>query len=231
MIDRTPFIESMQTFLVKQSDDIISLIISSLEPDLALQLLSSFPEEKQKALLLAMAAFDSKYPSDDTIKTVIKNLENLISILKGKMSNSAIPSISGKKSLLALLEQCDKKEQTRLLNKISTFDKSLSSQLKKEIITIEDLLKMPDHSIQMVLRNVSRDQLIIVLKNNKSLKDAVFKNLNKRSRTLLNEDIEFLGPVTIKQQKQARLSIVAVIRELAGKGVVVIPGADDDGLI
>lgn len=111
-----------------------------------------------------MAAFDSKYPADDTINTVIKKLEDLISILKEKMSNSTIPSVSGKHSLLSLLEQCDKKERTRLINKISESDKSLSSQLKKEMITVEDLLKMPDPSIQMVLRDVNRDQLIIVLK-------------------------------------------------------------------
>ena len=108
----------------------------------------------------------------------------------------------------------------------------LADEIRKKMFVFEDILSLDDRSIQRVLREVDNNELAIALKaSNDDVKDVIFNNLSKRLATMIKEDMDFMGPVRMKDVEDAQQKIVNIIRKLEDTGEIIISRGGGDEIV
>jgi len=122
--------------------------------------------------------------------------------------------------------------ETSVLESIREFDPDLAQKIMDKMFTFEDLTKLDGKSVQMVLKEVSSDVLVIALKGvSNELKDLILNNMSSRAAEALREDLESRGPVRLSEIETQQKEILKVVRRLADEGQIVIGGGDDEAFI
>ena len=108
----------------------------------------------------------------------------------------------------------------------------LADEIRRKMFVFEDIISLDDRSIQTVLRDVDNNDLAIALKNcNEQVQSVIFNNLSKRLAAMIKEDMEFMGPVRLKDVEEAQQKIVNIIRKLEDSGEIVISRGGGDEII
>ena len=108
----------------------------------------------------------------------------------------------------------------------------LAEEIKKRMFVFEDIVMIGDRDIQKVLREVDGQQLAKALKSvDTEVQDKIFRNMSKRQASMLKEDMEYMGPVRLKDVEEAQQKVVSVIRRLEDSGEIVIARGDGDEYI
>ena len=108
----------------------------------------------------------------------------------------------------------------------------LADDIRRKMFVFEDILLLDNRAIQTVLREVDNNELAVALKNaNDDVKQIIFDNLSSRLSTMIKEDMEFMGPVKLKDVEDAQQKIVNIIRKLEDSGEIVISRGGGDELV
>jgi flagellar motor switch protein FliG len=213
-------------FIQGEHAQTIALIMSYLDPEQAAIILSALPSERQTEVARRIAIMDSTSP--EIIREVEDTLEKKISTLGAQDYASA----GGINSIVDILNNVDRATEKTILETLEVQDPVLSEEIKKLMFVFEDIIKMDDRSIQLVLREVESKDLALALKGaGEEVKDKVKKNMSKRAAEMLEEEIVFLGPVRLRDVEDAQQRIVTVIRRLEESGEIIISRGGGDEII
>jgi flagellar motor switch protein FliG len=213
-------------FIQGEHAQTIALIMSYLEPEQAAAILSALPSERQTEVARRIAIMDSTSP--EIIREVENTLEKKISTLGAQDYTSA----GGINSIVEILNNVDRATEKTILETLDVQDPVLSEEIKKLMFVFEDITKMDDRSIQLVLREVESKDLALALKGaGEEVKDKVKRNMSKRAAEMLEEEIVFLGPVRLRDVEEAQQRIVTVIRRLEESGEIIISRGGGDEII
>ncbi len=213
-------------FIQNEHPQTIALIMAYLEPDQAATILASLPQERQAEVAKRIAIMDRTSP--DVLREVERVLERKLSALVTQDFTDA----GGVKAIVEVLNRVDRATEKGIVDALEVDNPELTEEIKKLMFVFEDIVMIDDRSLQMVLREVDTKDLSLALKaTNQDVQAKVFKNMSKRAGDMLREEIEYMGPVKIRDVEEAQQRIVNVIRRLEEKGEIVISRGKGDEMI
>ena len=205
---------------------IISIIMSYLDSDHAAGVLESFPEKARADILLRIATLTSVQPA--AMKELNDTLEKQ---LKGG-SNVQSSSIGGIKTAAEILNFMDSGDESGIIDRVSEIDEELSQQIQDLMFIFDNLVDVDDRGIQMILREVATDNLLLAMKTaEEALKEKIFQNMSKRAAEMLRDDLDAQGPVKLSDVENAQKEILVVARRLADEGQIVLGATGGEEMI
>lgn len=213
-------------FIQGEHPQTIALIMSYLEADQAAAILSALPDERQAEVARRIAIMDRTSPE------IIREVENILEKKITTMGAQDYTSAGGINFIVEILNKVDRATEKTILETLEIQDPVLSEEIKKLMFVFEDIIKMDDRSIQLVLREVESKDLALALKgSSEEVADKIKKNMSKRAAEMLVEEITFLGPVRLRDVEEAQQRIVNSIRRLEEAGEIIISRGGGDELI
>ena len=213
-------------FIQDEHPQTIALILSYLSPQQAGQIIAALAPDRQADVAKRIAVMDRTSP--DIIKEVEKVLESKLASLV----NQDYTIIGGVDSVVEILNSVDRGTEKHIMESLEIEEPELADEIRKKMFVFEDILLFDDKSIQRVLRDVDNNDLGIALKGaNEQVQNAIFNNLSKRLATMIREDMEFMGPVRMKDVEEAQQKIVNIIRKLEDAGEIIISRGGGDEII
>ena len=216
----------LMNFIQNEHPQTIALIMAYLDPDQASTILGSLPPESQADVARRIAVMDRTSP--DIVREVERVLERKLSALVTQDFTTA----GGIKAVVEVLNRVDRTTEKSIIETLEVDNPELAEDIKRLIFVFEDIVQLDDRSLQMVLREVDTKDLSLALKGTQAeVADKVYRNMSKRAADMLREEIEFMGPVKIRDVEEAQQKVVNVIRALEDKGEIVISRGQGDEMI
>lgn len=213
-------------FIQSEHPQTIALILAYLKPQQSAIVLSALPQDKQADVARRIATMDRTSP--EVIKEVERVLEKKLSSLVTEDYTAA----GGIQAIVDVLNAVDRGTEKYIMETLEIEDTDLAEEIKKRMFVFEDILSLDNRSIQRFLREVDNNQLAIALKGaTEEVQNVIFTNMSKRLSEMIREDIEFMGPVRLKDVEEAQQKIVNVIRKLEDAGEIVISRGGGDEII
>ena len=213
-------------FIQDEHPQTIALILAYLPPQMSSMVVSALAPEKQADVAKRIAQMDRTSP--DVIKQVEKVLEKKLSSLV----NQDYTDVGGVDAIVAILNSVDRGTEKHIMETLEIEDPELADEIRKKMFVFEDILTLDDRAIQRVLRDVDNADLAMALKgSNEEVQNVIFNNLSKRLAVMIKEDMEFMGPVRMKDVEEAQQKIVNVIRKLEDSAEIVISRGGGDEII
>jgi flagellar motor switch protein FliG len=213
-------------FIQGEHPQTIALILSYLDPGQSGQILSGLPHEQQADIARRIAKMDRTSPE------IINEVEQ---ILERKLSSSVTQDYTqtgGVEAVVEVLNGVDRSTEKTILDSLEIQDPELAEEIKKRMFVFEDIVTLDSRAIQRVIRDVENEDLMLSLKvASEEVKEVVFKNMSKRMVETFREEMEFMGPVRLRDVEEAQSRIVAVIRKLEDAGEIVIARGGGDDII
>lgn len=213
-------------FIQDEHPQTIALILAYLPSGQAAAVVGSLPPEKQADVAKRIALMDRTSP--DVIKEVEKVLEKKLSSLV----NQDYTIVGGVDAIVSILNTVDRTTEKHIMETLEIEEPELADEIRRKMFVFEDILTLDNRAIQTVLREVSNDELAIALKNaNEEVQNCIFSNLSSRLSTMIREDMEYMGPVRLKDVEEAQQKIVNIIRRLEDSGEIVISRGGGDDIV
>jgi flagellar motor switch protein FliG len=213
-------------FIQKEHSQTIALILSYLKPQQAAAVLSALPQEKQTDVAKRIAVMDRTSP--DIIKEVERILEKNLSTVVLEDYTITV----GIQAIVDILNNVDRGTEKHIIESLEVDDVDLAEEIKKRMFIFEDILTLDNRSIQRFLKEIDNNQLAIALKGaGEEVKKVIFANMSKRMSEIIREDMDFMGPVRLRDVEEAQQKIVNVIRRLEEMGEIVISRGGGDEVI
>ena len=188
--------------------------------------LGALPPEKQADVAKRIALMDRTSP--DVIKEVEKVLEKKLSSLV----NQDYTIVGGVDAIVSILNTVDRSTEKHIMETLEIEEPELADEIRRKMFVFEDILTLDNRAIQTVLREVDNNELAVALKNaNEDVQNCIFNNLSSRLATMIREDMEYMGPVRLKDVEEAQQKIVNIIRKLEDTGEIVISRGGGDEII
>lgn len=219
--------KQLVSFLNNEHPQTIALILSNLDAEQSAAILNSLPKELQSDIAWRIATMEKTSP--EVIKEVEEVLENRLSGIYSK----DFTVTGGIKDLVNILNMVDRGTEKSIIEALDKEDPDLADEIRKRLFVFEDIITLDDQSIRRILRDVDFKDLALALKGaNEEVGDKIFRNLSQRAGEMLQEDIELLGPVRVKDVEEKQQKIVQVIRKLDEAGEIYIArGGGQNALI
>jgi flagellar motor switch protein FliG len=213
-------------FIQDEHPQTIALILSYLAPSQSALVMSALPPERQADVARRIAVMDRTSP--DIIKEVEKVLESKLASLV----NQDYTIIGGVDAVVEILNTVDRGTERHIMETLEVEAPELAEEIRKKMFVFEDILLLDDRAIQRVLRDVENNDLTMAMKSTKDeVKEAIFNNMSKRLAVMIKEDMDFMGPVRMKDVEEAQQKIVNVIRKLEDSGEIVISRGGGDEIV
>nr|WP_114743683.1 flagellar motor switch protein FliG [Falsibacillus pallidus] len=213
-------------FIQNEHPQTIALILSYLEPQAAGLILSELPQEAQADIAKRIALMDSTSPE------VINEIE---AILERKLSATVTQDYTqtgGIEALVEVLTGVDRTTEKTILDSLEIQDPELAEEIKKRMFVFEDIVTLDNRSIQRVIRDCDNEDLLLSLKvSSEEVKQIVFRNMSTRMVETFKEEMEYMGPVRLREVEEAQSRIVSVIRRLEEVGEIIIARGGGDDII
>ena len=210
--------------LQEEMPQTIALVLSYLEAKVAADILTSMSKENQVEVTLRLAAMDRVSPQ--VVQQVEKNLKSKLSSV---INEADFRATGGVAFLVKMLNQVDRGVQKSIFESLETTNAKLVEEIRANMFTFDDVIKLDDRAMQRVLRDVNKTDLALALKGApEHLREKVFNNLSERARENLKEEIDILGPQLAKNVYASQRKIVDVCRTLEESGEIVIAGGGGD---
>lgn len=214
------------SFIQNEHPQTIALVLAYLRPEQASLILSALPPEKQVDVARRIATLD---------RTTPEVLEDIESTLEQRLSAYEIhdyTAAGGIDSAVEILNQVDRATEKTIMEALEEDDPELAEEIRKRMFVFEDIVTLDDRAIQLIIREVDSRDLALALKTaSEEVADRIYRNMSKRAANLLKEDIEFMGPVRLRDIEDAQSRVVSVVRRLEESGDLIISRGGEDELI
>ena len=204
----------------------IALILAYLDPLQASQVLGSLPDEQQPEIARRIALMDRTSPE------VLKEVEGVLQERLSSVVQQDFAAAGGIQSLVDILNNVDRGTEKLILEELEKDDPKLVDEIRKLMFIFEDVTALDNASIQRIIREVDQKDLALALKgSSEEVKERIFRNVSKRAAEMLKEDVDFMGPVRLREVEEAQQRIVSVVRKLDETGEIIISRGGEDAII
>jgi flagellar motor switch protein FliG len=208
----------------QEHPQIIAIILAYLDADQAAEVLDFMPERIRADVMMRVASLDGIQPS------ALHELDDLMEKqFAGNNSKLKSSSVGGVKTAANILNAMDGARETDIMASIGKLDENLGQKIQDLMFVFDDLVDVEDRDMQIILREISSDQLVIALKGaDAPIKDKIFNNMSKRAAEILADDLEVKGPVRLSEVDQAQKDVLAAARKLADSGAITLGGSGEE---
>jgi flagellar motor switch protein FliG len=205
--------------LRREHPQTVALILANLESEIGAAILEVLPEETRAEVIVRMATIDKTSPE------VIKQIEQVLEKQVSAGFASGVTYGEGTKTVAELLNRVDPTTQKTILERLDEHSPSLAEQIRGLMFTFEDLINVDDRGLQRLIKDVEQKDLVLSLKAaGDGVATKIFKNMSERTASIIKQEMEFLGPVRLKEVEEAQRKIVAIARKLREGGEIIVMG-------
>lgn len=232
MTTNTNGLESLKWMDPRQVAEIIryehpqiqAVVVAFLEPDQGAAVLQRFDENVRLEIIMRITSLDQIQPA------ALQELNDILeSQFAGASSQSA--SLGGLKATAEIMNFIDSNVEQELMDMMRETDEALVDQISDLMFVFDNLIDVEDMGIQVILREISTDVLVIALKGaDVALQEKIFRNMSKRAAELLRDDLEAKGPVRVSEVEEAQKEVLGVARRLADEGEIILGGGGEEML-
>ena len=214
---------SVAELLRNEHPQIVAAILVHLEYDQTSQILKLLPDRMRNEVLMRVATLDGIQPA------ALKDLNEVLSNVLSGSDRARKSQLGGVKSAAEILNMMGSSVETSVLDYIRESDGDLAQKIMDNMFTFDDMIKLDDKAIQMVLKEVQSESLVISLKGaTPELRERIFKNMSSRAAETLREDLESRGPVRVTDVEAEQKEMLKIVRRLVEEGEISMGGGSDD---
>ena len=219
--------KSLSTFLVNEHPQTVAVILAHLEPEKKGEVLKRLPDALQAEVVLRMANLEHVAPE------LIAEIDQVLKRELSTMSHVEQAALGGVQPVAEMLNVMDKNTETSIMSRLEEKDPLLAEEIRKLMFVFDDIAKIDDRGIQVLLKEVPNDKLLLALKtSNEEVKNKVFKNISARAAEMLREDLSNMGPSRLSDVEGAQQEIVNAARRLEAEGKILIArGGSEDAIV
>jgi flagellar motor switch protein FliG len=213
-------------FIQNEHPQTIALIMAYLQPEQSAAILSALPSDRQVDVAKRIATMDRTSPD------VLKDVERILERKLSSLATQDFTAAGGVDSIVEVLNRVDRTTERTIIENLEVQNPELAEEIKRRMFVFEDIVLLDDRSLQLVLREIESKDLALALKASSSeVAEKIYKNMSKRASDMLREEIEYMGPVRIRDVEEAQQKIVNVIRRLEESGEIVVSRGKGDEII
>lgn len=210
--------------LIRQEHpQIIATILVHLDRDRAAEILHHFTERLRHDVVLRIATLDGVQPM------ALRQLNEVLTKLLSGSDNVKRQTMGGIRATAEILNFFSGENETAVMEMLQTHDGDMAQKIMDEMFVFEDILEIDNKGIQLLLREVQADSLIIALKGaTPEMRDKIFSNMSERAADNLRDDLDSKGPVRLSEVEAQQKEILQIVRRLADEGQIILSGGDDE---
>jgi len=213
-------------FIQGEHPQTIALILAYLKPQQAATIVSALPQDKQADVARRIAVMDRTSPD------IIKEIERVLERKLSSMVTQDYTMAGGIGAIVDILNSVDRGTEKYIMESLEVQDTDLAEQIRKRMFIFDDIITLDSRSVQRVIREVENGDWALALKSaNEEVQKSVFSNMSKRLSEMIREDMEYMGPVRLRDVEEAQQKIVNLIRKLEDAGEIVISRGGGDEII
>ena len=202
------------------------MILAYLDPNQAGIVLSSLPADKQVEVTQRLATMNHTLPE------VLFEVEGVLEKKLANFVTQEYTEAGGLESVVEVLNRVDRGTERTIMEGLEELDAELAEEIKKRMFMFEDLVTLDDRAVQLVLREVDNRELALALKMASSeVAQKIYRNMSKRAAEMLQEDLQYLGPVRLRDVEEAQQKIVNVVRRLEEAGKIIVARGGEEKMI
>jgi len=214
------------TFIQEEHPQTIALILAYLKPEQAAAVIAELPQDTQADVARRVATL-GRTPPD-----VIRKVENVLERKMSSLLQEDFTLAGGVQALVDILGRVDRATERAIFERLSEQAPELAEEVKNRMFVFEDIVNLDNRTIQQIMMEIETNDLALALKSaSDEVKNCIFRNVSTRAGERLREDMEYMGPVRVRQVEEAQQRIVNVIRRLEDAGEIVISRGGEDEVI
>jgi flagellar motor switch protein FliG len=218
--------QSVSELIRNEHPQIIATILVHLERDQACEILSHFTDRLRNDVVLRIATLDGVQPA------ALRELNDVLTKLLSGNENIKKSSLGGVRAAAEILNFMSGEQEGLVMDNIKNYDNDMAQQIMDEMFVFDNLTDIDDRGIQLLLREVQSEMLIIALKGaSADLREKIFKNMSQRAGAMMREDLESKGPVRLSEVETQQKQILQIVRRLADEGQIVLGGKGEDSYV
>jgi flagellar motor switch protein FliG len=215
--------KSIAEMIRLEHPQIISIVMSFLDPDQAAAVLSEFPEKVRSDIIMRVAALEGIQPN------ALQELDNILEKQFSGSSNVKSSALGGVKKAADILNLVEGTIEQTVMEDITEVDEDLAQEIQDNMFVFENLNEIDDRGFQTLLREVASEQLLLAMRGiDDELKEKFFKNMSSRAADMLRDDLDAAAPAKLSDVEAAQKEILTVVRRLADAGEIVLGGGGEE---
>lgn len=212
------------SFIQDEHPQTISLILAHLDPTVSAVVLSSLPQEVRADVVVRVATMDRTPPE------IVREVERVLERKMASVFSQGFTFAGGVKEVAEIMNRIERGTEKAIMADLEERDPELADEIARLMFTFDDLIYVDDGGIQKALREIDQKDLALALKTaNEEVNDKILRNMSERAREMITEEMEFMGPVRLRNVEEAQQKIVAVIRRLEEAGEIIVEGRGGGG--
>ena len=217
---------SVSELIRNEHPQIIATILVHLERYHACEVIGHFTERLRNDVVLRIATLDGVQPA------ALRELNDVLTKLLSGNDNVKKSSLGGVRAAAEILNFMSGEQEGSVMDNIKNYDNDMAQKIMDEMFVFDNVIDIDDRGIQLLLREVQSDMLIIALKGaSQDLRDKIFRNMSQRAGEMMREDLESKGPVRLSEVEAQQKQILQIVRRLADEGQIVLGGKGEDSFV
>jgi flagellar motor switch protein FliG len=217
---------SVAELIRNEHPQIIATILVHLERDQSCEILAHFTDRLRNDVVLRIATLDGVQPA------ALRELNDVLTKLLSGNENIKKSSLGGVRAAAEILNFMSGEHEASVMDNIKNYDNDMAQKIMDEMFVFDNVIDIDDRGIQLLLREVQSEMLIIALKGaSQELREKIFRNMSTRAADMMREDLESKGPVRLSEVESQQKQILQIVRRLADEGQIVLGGKGDDSFI
>ena len=217
---------SVAEMIKNEHPQIIATILVHLDYDQASEILQLFTERLRNDVMLRIATLDGVQPH------ALRELNDVLTKLLSGSDHIKKSKVGGVKAAAEILNFMGGAVESTIIGNIKEFDEELAQKIQDEMFVFEDIGKIDDRGIQLLLREIQSESLIVALKGaTPEMREKIFKNMSQRAAEMLRDDLEAKGPVRLSEVEGEQKEILKIVRRLADEGQIVLGGKGEESFV
>lgn len=209
--------EQLLGFIQKEHPQTIALILANLKPRQSARIMSQIGADRRTDIISRIATMENVSPD------VVNEVKESLNLMFNNWKRAGMESAGGVEVVAEILNLLDRTTEKKIMATMETEDPPLAAKIKSFLFTFEDVLKLSDADMRNVLKEVDSSTLVLALKAaSDELKEKVFTNVSQRASEMLRDEMEFMGPVRLKNVEEAQSRIIDAILRLDEAGQITI---------
>ena len=218
--------ESVAELIQNEHPQTLATILVHLEPDQASEILGFFTERLRNDALLRIATLNGLQPA------ALRELNDVLAKLLSGGGASKKQIMGGTRAAADILNYMSGNNESAAMDYFKNYDADMAQKIMDEMFVFDNLMEIDDRGIQLILREVQSDSLIVALKGaNEELREKVFKNMSQRAAEMMREDLESKGPVKLSEVEAQQREILTVVRRLADEGQLTLGAKGEEAYV
>ena len=213
-------------FIGNEHPQTIALILSYLDPEQAAMVLGALPQEKQADIATRVATMDTTSPE------IIKEVELVLDQKLSTVVDEKFSYAGGVQTIVDILNRVDRGTERLIIETLEQENPDLADDIRNRMFVFEDINILDDTAVRRILREIDTKELAKALKGSSDeLMNRMLRNMSQRAGEMLQEEMDFLGPIRLREVEEAQQSIVRIVRRLDEAGEIIISRGGEDEVV